>query len=185
MLATRSPLWNVHGHFRSEVRAVTVVVKVRMAGPSVRLGMGAALICGAYLACCIISNVPGAPRLCEEQERLGSVYRAALWELVAATEVLRLAQRGSAFQDALDKTQKARTRYDSARLAWQDHRRLHACSEPTRRPPKITKAGAALKLDSPPADAIGRRRAWMSPHSLLLFFGTMSCSPQAESCCGG
>jgi len=55
------------------------------------------------------------------------VYVAALGELVKATGELRWAQYGRNFQDALEKTQNARSKYESARRALEDHREQHGC----------------------------------------------------------
>jgi hypothetical protein len=41
--------------------------------------------------------------------------------------MLRWAQYGQDFLDALDKTQKARTKYETARRILEDHRKDHGC----------------------------------------------------------
>jgi len=71
--------------------------------------------------------MPYAPRPCEEKERLRKALVAALQQLREATGVLRWAQYGQDFLDALDTTQKARTKYESARRTLEDHRKDHAC----------------------------------------------------------
>jgi hypothetical protein len=55
------------------------------------------------------------------------VYVVALRQLVEATGVLRWAQYGKDFQDALEKTQSARAKYESARRSLEDHRKEHGC----------------------------------------------------------
>jgi len=68
-----------------------------------------------------------APRPCEEKDRLRKVYVTALHELVEATRVLQQAQYGPEFLDALNKNQQAQTKHDTARRAYEDHRKTHGC----------------------------------------------------------
>ena len=55
------------------------------------------------------------------------MYVTALHELVEATRVLQNAQYGPEFLDALNKNQQAQTKHDSARQAFEDHRKTHGC----------------------------------------------------------
>ena len=72
-------------------------------------------------------NMPGAPRPCEEKTRLRGAYAEALDKLREATAVLQREQYGPGFLDALEKTQQARTKHDTARRALEDHRKTHGC----------------------------------------------------------
>ncbi len=56
-----------------------------------------------------------------------AAYAEALDKLRDATAVLRWAQYGPGFLDALEKTQQARTKHDTARRALEDHREAHGC----------------------------------------------------------
>src|SRR5579864_5034589 len=72
-------------------------------------------------------NMPGAPQPCEEKKRLRAAYAEALDKLSEATAALRWAQYGPELLDALQKTQQARTKHDTARRALEDHRTTHGC----------------------------------------------------------
>ncbi|HXI44527.1 MAG TPA: hypothetical protein VNH18_19570 [Bryobacteraceae bacterium] len=54
-------------------------------------------------------------------------YTEALEVLRQATLMLQWAQYGPEFLDALEKNQQARTKYDNARRAFEDHREAHGC----------------------------------------------------------
>jgi hypothetical protein len=71
--------------------------------------------------------MPGAPQPCEEKKRLWAAYGEALETLMQATAVLQRAQFGPGFLDALEKTQQARAKHDTARRALEDHRKAHRC----------------------------------------------------------
>ena len=72
-------------------------------------------------------NMSGALRPCEEKDRLRKSHIDALKELVEATILLCRAQYGPAFQDALAKTQQARTICEGAKMALHRHREEHGC----------------------------------------------------------
>jgi hypothetical protein len=72
-------------------------------------------------------NMPGAPQPCEEKKRLRTAYAEALDKLREATAMLQRAQYGPELRDALEKTQQARTKHDTARRALEDHRNTHGC----------------------------------------------------------
>ena len=73
----------------------------------------------------------GPPRPCEEKDRLRKVYVEALHELREATRVLNFAQYGPAFQDALAKTQQARTKCDGATMLHWHREENECCQRPT------------------------------------------------------
>jgi hypothetical protein len=72
-------------------------------------------------------NMPGAPQPCEEKKRLWAAYTDALEKLRQATAMLQLEQYGPSFWIALEKTQQARTKHDTARRALEEHRKTHGC----------------------------------------------------------